>query len=76
MTMLYNIGLMILWYSGVFFFAWTILQNIRSGEAGSSGVSLTRSKSPLRFWIRVTWSTLALIFMALLPILIYWKQQQ
>ncbi len=75
MTILYTAGIVAGWYAGVVFFGWTILSAVRSGEAGESGVSLSRTKSPLRFWIRVTWRTLMLIFMTLLPILIYWKQQ-
>ena len=67
---------MIFWYSGCLFFAWTIAQNIRYGEAGASGIPLARSDNPIRFWARVSWSTIILIFMALMPIIILWKQHK
>jgi hypothetical protein len=76
MNALWTFCLLLGWYSGVAFFAWTVVVNIRSGEAGASGIGLSRSDRPIRFWRRVSWSILILIFMALMPIWIYWKQQQ
>jgi hypothetical protein len=66
---------MIIWYTGVLFFSWTIAKNIRSGEAGVSGIELSRNKNPMRFWIRASWSILIAIFMALMPVIVYLKRQ-
>ena len=62
--------LLVGWYSGVLFFAWTILVNIRTGSAGGSGIELLRVKNPIRFWIRVVWSSVMLIFMTALPLVV------
>ena len=58
------------WYAGVAFFAWTIRGNLRTGDAGASGIALRRHQNPIRFWIRIAWSCAMLLFMAALPVIV------
>ena len=61
---------LILYYAGLVFFDWTIRSSIKSGDAGASGIELSKKKHPVRFWIRIIGDLVAWLFMALLPHLI------
>lgn len=63
-----------IWYIGLIFFIWGfVIQPIKTGEAGSSGVSLRKELNPVKFWISVFERVCFLIIMAILPILIIVK---
>lgn len=66
----WTVLVLVIWYSGVMFFAWTIRVNIRTGSAGMSGIELIRTKNPIRFWIRIIWSFTILVLMAALPVIV------
>lgn len=59
----------VFWYGGVVFFAWMIFMNIRTGSAGASGIELLRARNPIKFWIRIIWHSVMLIFMAVIPVI-------
>ena len=72
------IGLMVVWYAGVTFWLWSYVRMLRSGDAGSSGMSLRRDEHRFRFWIRAAWEGAWLISLALIPLAVvlrkYWDK--
>lgn len=62
-----------LWYSGLAFWIWRYGIVIKSGNAGTSGVPLSKSEKPIRFWLTVVWEGLMLVAFASFPLVILLK---
>lgn len=64
------------WYIGLCFFLWIlVLSPLKTGEAGTSGLKLTKNQKPFKFWLSITERSLILIGMAIIPIFIILKNR-
>ena len=61
---------LVIWYGGLSFFVRMLWEQIKSGEAGSSGKSLSRSAQPKTYWFTVAYELIVILFMATMPFLI------
>lgn len=59
-----------IWYGCLALWLWMIIASLRTGDAGASGVPLSRKDNPIRFWGRIVWQGVWWMILATLPMLV------
>jgi len=58
----------VIWYPIWGFFAWMQIRQIKTGDAGASGMALKREDHPARFWLRICYGSFWLMILGLMPV--------